>query len=121
MACHTANLAFLSLKLKYPAAIQAEAGDVNAETYPSWAHILWNYPARESMPAVKFHWYEGRRDGKLVQPDKSMFTGVEFAPDDARDDKNKFPPSGALMIGTKGKLYQPGDQPSRWLLLPEKD
>ena len=60
---------------------------MNPETYPSWAHIIWDYPEREGMPAVKFHWYEGRKDGKLVQPDRELFKGVHFA--DAKDKNNK--------------------------------
>ena len=44
MACHTANIAFRALKLGYPTSVVAEAGDVNAETYPSWAHVTMEFP-----------------------------------------------------------------------------
>jgi predicted dehydrogenase len=114
MACHTANLPFFATKLKYPTRVTAEAGDVNPETYPSWAHIIWHYPARESQPELKFHWYEGRKDGKLVQPDQALFTGPTFD-----DDKNKFPGGGALIIGDKGAMFQYDDYGRSWRLLPE--
>jgi predicted dehydrogenase len=115
MACHTANLPFYATKLKYPTSVRAEAGDLNPETYPSWARILWEFPERDGMPAVKFHWYEGRMLGDLVLPDKSLFTGVTF------DDNNKFPTGGALVIGEKGRLFQNDDYGNSWRLLPEKD
>jgi predicted dehydrogenase len=114
MACHTANLPFYATKLKYPTSVQAEAGDVNNETHPSWAHIVWDYPARGDMPPVKFHWYEGKRDKKdLVQPDRKLFPGLG-------SDK-QLPASGALVIGEKGALFQTDDYGNSWHLLPEKD
>ena len=113
MACHTANLPFFATKLKYPTGLQAEAGDVNMETHPAWAHIVWDYAARGDMPPVKFHWYEGKRDEKLVQPDRSLFPGL------AAD--FQIPASGALAIGEKGALFQTDDYGNSWHLLPEKD
>ena len=51
MACHTANMGFMALKLGYPTSIQAESGELNPETYPGWARIVWEFPARGSTPA----------------------------------------------------------------------
>jgi hypothetical protein len=96
--------------------VQGEAGELNTETYPAWARIVWDFPEREGMQPVKFHWYEGRRDGTLVQPDRAMFSGVTFD-----DDKNKFPNSGALIVGEKGRLFQFDDYGTAWKLLPEGD
>jgi predicted dehydrogenase len=115
MACHTANLPFMAANLKYPTHVTAEAGDVNPETYPSWAHITWDFLAREGQPELKFHWYEGHKDGKLVQPEQSLFTGMTF------DDKNKLPSGGALVVGDKGALFQYDDYGQSWRLLPEAD
>jgi predicted dehydrogenase len=115
MACHTANLPFHAPNLKYPTSVKAEAGDVNNETYPSWAKIVWDYPAREGMPPLKFNWYEGRMLGDLVLPDKADFAGVLFD-----RDKNKFPTGGALIIGEKGSLFQFDDYGGSWKLLPEE-
>ena len=110
MACHTANLPFYATKLMYPTSVHGEAGDLNPETFPSWATIAWDYPQRGDMPAVKFHWYEGKRDGKLVQPDRKLFEGL--------GDDQKLPNSGALVIGEKGSLFQTDDYGDKWHLLP---
>ena len=45
MSCHTANLAYRALKLGLPSSVVAEAGDVNPETWPSWAKIAFQFPA----------------------------------------------------------------------------
>src|SRR5207253_4000263 len=68
MACHTANMAFMALKLTSPTHVSAEAGDVNDETCPSWAHVTMQFPARGDLPACTLHWYEGKKDGKKVTP-----------------------------------------------------
>ena len=36
MACHTANLAFMALKLGLPTSVW-RSGEINSETYPAWA------------------------------------------------------------------------------------
>jgi predicted dehydrogenase len=117
MACHTANMAFYGAELKYPTSVQAEAGDVNPQTYPSWAHIMWDFPAPHGKEdVIKFHWYEGKRDGKLMQPASEMFTGVKFG-----EGGMKMPASGALIVGSKGSMFQTEDYGSDWKLLPETD
>src|SRR5205807_3063161 len=58
MACHTANLAYRALKLGYPVSVVADATDINTETYPSSAHVTYEFPSRGDLPAVAFHWYE---------------------------------------------------------------
>ncbi len=109
MACHLTNMAFHGANLKYPTSVVAESGELNPETYPGWARIVLDFPG------IKFHWYEGNRDGKLVQPDHALFTGVEF------DDKHKLPIGGALIVGDKGSMFQTDDYGGSWKLLPEKD
>ena len=44
MACHTANMAFRALKLGSPTSIDAKNGDINPETYPTWATITFQFP-----------------------------------------------------------------------------
>jgi predicted dehydrogenase len=114
MACHTANLAFKGAQIKFPASVRAECGDLNPETFPSWAKIEWDFPAADGKSPIKFYWYEGKRDGKLVQPDRSLFPGVSLD-----DDKNKLPASGAVVVGEKGTLFQHDDYGAGWKLLPE--
>ena len=109
MACHTANMAYRALKLGLPTAIVAEAGDVNPETYPTYAKIAFDFPAREDMPAVKFYWYEGMKDRKKVLPPDSLIKGLNV------------PDSGSLLVGEKGMLYSPNDYGAAFMLLPEKE
>jgi predicted dehydrogenase len=109
MACHTANMAFRALNLGSPTSIEAKNGDINPETYPMWATITFQFPARGDMPPVKFVWYEGLKDRKKNLPPKDLFHG-ETPPD-----------SGSLLVGEKGKLYSPNDYGARYVLLPKKD
>lgn len=109
MACHTANMAFMALKLGFPTSIVAEAGDVNPETCPSWAMVHYEFPARGDMPPVKFHWYEGKRGGQKVLPPMELFHG------------ENPPGSGSLLVGDKGILYSPNDYGAAFKLLPAKD
>jgi predicted dehydrogenase len=97
MACHTANLAFMALKLGHPTSVVAEAGDVNPETFPMWAKIVFTFPAREDMPEVKFTWYEGSKKQGRVLPPANLIKGKEFSD------------SGSLLVGDKGTLFSPND------------
>jgi predicted dehydrogenase len=109
MACHTMNMPFMALKLGYPSSIKAECGDLNPETYPSWATVTYQYPARGNLPPVKFVWYEGTKDGKKNLPPEELLKG------------EKASGSAALIIGEKGTMYSPSDYGERWTLLPRKD
>jgi predicted dehydrogenase len=111
MACHTANMAFRALKLAHPSKISAENGEVNPETYPGWAHITFEYPAREDMPACTLHWYEGKKDGKLVLPSEELQAKV-------LRDGEKLPSSGSLLVGEKGFLYSPNDYGAQFRITP---
>jgi len=108
MACHTASMAFRALKLGYPSSVVAENGPLNPETYPAWATITFQFPARGKEPPVKFVWYEGKRDGKKNLPPKELFHG------------QNPPGSGSLLVGEKGVLYSPDDYGARYFLLPKE-
>ncbi len=45
MACHTANLAFMALRLGLPTRVSAISGEVNPETYPAWATMTYEFLA----------------------------------------------------------------------------
>ncbi len=121
MACHTANMAFMALKLGYPTTVNAEAGDVNPETCPSWAHVTIEFPAREKMAPVTWHWYEGKKDGKNVLPAPELVKGegkrekgasVYFKDNkwyffDGNKERNVS--SGSFLVGEKGVLFSPDD------------
>lgn len=131
MGCHTANLPFMALKLAYPSSIVAESEELNPETYPAWAHVTYEFPARDEMPAVKLNWYEGHREGKLVAPPQDLIEKVVAEHNkilQAKGDKrvkdgkvvglNK---GGSIMVGSKGILYSPGDYGNEWYLLPAEE
>jgi hypothetical protein len=109
MACHTMNMPFMALKLGYPTSIQAECGDLNSETYPAWATVTYQFPARDNLPPVKMVWYEGQKNGQKNLPPLELLKGEK--------------PSGSasLIIGEKGTMYSPADYGERWVLLPKKD
>jgi predicted dehydrogenase len=114
MACHTANMAFMALKLASPTSIVAEAGDVNAETYPSFARIVFQFPARGDMAPVTFTWYEGKKDGKKVLPPEELLAKV-------LKQGEKLADSGSLLVGDKGILFSPNDYGAQYRLMPEKN
>jgi hypothetical protein len=113
MACHTANMAFRALKLAAPVAVVAEAGEINAETYPAWAHIQYIFAARGELPACTLHWYEGKRDGKRVLPPDDLIAKL-------LKEGEKLADSGSIIVGDKGVLFSPNDYGAEFRLTPEK-
>jgi predicted dehydrogenase len=105
MACHTTNLPFMALELGLPIRVSAESGEINPETYPAWATITYDFPARGELPPVRLKWYEGARDGKRHLPPPDLFQGK--TPSD----------SGSLMVGSKGSIFSPSDYGSEQLVL----
>jgi predicted dehydrogenase len=104
MACHTANMAFMALKLGHPNHVTAEAGDVNPLTCPSFAHVTLKFPARGDLPPVTLHWYEGKRDGKKVlPPDELVQKALKVS------GQSKLVDSGSILVGEKGIAYSPND------------
>jgi predicted dehydrogenase len=110
MACHTVNLPFMALKLGYPTSVVAENGDLNPETYPEWAKVTFEFPARGDMPPVKLVWHEGRKNGVLVHPPQDLLARV-------LKQGEKLSGSGSILVGDKGLLYSSDDygQNNRYL------
>ena len=118
MACHTANLPFMALKLAHPTSVSAESEEPNPETYPAWARAVFEFPAREDMPPVKFMWYEGRKDDKLVHPPEELVQKVLKQAKGKDGKKPSMPGSGSILVGEKGILYSPDDYGAEFQLLP---
>src|SRR4029079_2724037 len=114
MACHTANMAFRALRLGAPTAVVAEAGEINPETYPAWAHIQYIFAARGDMPACTLHWYEGARDKKKVLPPEELIGKL-------LKEGEKLADSGSILVGDKGILFSPNDYGAQFRLTPEMD
>jgi predicted dehydrogenase len=105
MACHTANMGFMALKLGYPTSVRAESEKPNPETYPGWARVVWEFPARDDMPPVKMFWYEGKKDEKKLLPPEKLTEGL------------KLSDSGSLLVGEHGKLFSPNDYGAHSMLV----
>jgi len=133
MACHTANMAFMALKLGYPTSVVSEAGDVNPETYPSWARVTFQFPARDTMPPVKFVWYEGHQGENTVLPPSELVKAQRdsdkghsifykdgkwnFREEGKKQVKNVG--SGSFLIGEKAVLFSPDDYGGRSFIITE--
>jgi predicted dehydrogenase len=111
MACHTANLPFMALELGLPVRVSAASGEINSETYPAWATITYEFPARGSLPPVKLVWFEGAKDGKRNLPPSNVFPDTSLQPSD----------SGALLLGSIWTMYSPNDYGARQVLWPRDD
>jgi hypothetical protein len=99
MACHVLDPVFWALKLKYPTSVEASCTPVNNETFPLGSIVHYEYPAREGMPPVKVHWYDGG-----LKPEKPEALG---------DMRVGQAASNVLFIGSKGVLRcgEYGDDP----------
>jgi predicted dehydrogenase len=128
MACHTANMAFMALKLSTPTKVSAEAGDVNPETCPSYAHVTMEFArgdngvrrARSSMPPLTVNWYEGQKNGKKMLPPEEWVEKA-VAIDTNKKHGGKLVNSGSIIIGSKGFIYSPDDYGAEFYIGPAKD
>jgi predicted dehydrogenase len=113
MACHTANMAYMALKLGSP--ISAEANSVvelNTETYPMQAHAILHFPARGSMGPVTWHWYEGQFRGRKMLPPEPLLNKL-LKPG------QKLSDSGSILVGDRGILFSPNDYGAEYTLVGE--
>ena len=91
MACHVLDPVFWALKLKYPTSVEASCTPVNNETFPLASIVHYEFPARQGMPAVKVHWYDG---GLKPERPKELEPGRQLNQES----------SNVLFIGSKGVL-----------------
>jgi predicted dehydrogenase len=110
MACHTTNLPFMALQLGLPVRVSAKSGEINPETYPAWATITYEFPARGNLPPVKLTWYEGAKDGKRNLPPSSIFPDRGLAPSD----------SGSVIVGSRYRMYSPNDYGAKQVVWPKE-
>ncbi len=123
MACHTANMPYRALKLGAPTTIEAETSGVNSETAPKWSIIRFDFPARESLPPVKFTWYDGGKKPPQEITKNYDLTSARGGKKRKKQEvleKGDVPGSGCLLIGTEGALFSPDDYGSAFKLFPEE-
>jgi predicted dehydrogenase len=85
MGIHNIAPAFSALKLGAPASVHASSTAVFPETLPLASVVHYDFPAREGMPPVTLHWYDGgmlparpkelEADRELNREDGLMFVG----------------------------------------------
>lgn len=113
MATHTFHVVFTALKLSHPTMVSASTTVVAEpappgqadpkwsrirlvrypETYPHSSIVTWDFPARESLPPVRLHWY----DGGLKPPRPPQL-----------DPSVPLPAEGSIYVGDKGVLFLRG-------------
>jgi predicted dehydrogenase len=89
IACHAMAPAFWALKLGKPTAVQAEHSPCNAEMYPDWSIITYEFPARGDLPPVKLVWYDG---GKMPPRPADLEQGRQLGN------------NGVLYVGERGTM-----------------
>ena len=89
MGCHIIDHPYWALKLGYPESVEASSSHINDETAPLASIITYQFPAREGMPPVRMHWY----DGGLKPPRPAEL-----------DLEDEWLVDGVLYVGDKGKI-----------------
>lgn len=103
MACHTLNMSYMALDLKFPTSVEAENDKHDGVCYPSKSKIKFEFPELNGRPALTMYWY----DGKQLPPAALLADLPKQLFDDGK--KQRHYSSAALIVGDKGKYYSPGD------------
>jgi len=90
MACHTANMAFMALKLGHPTKITGDAGGVNDETCPAHAYCTMQFPEYSTLVMIQED-RTGQRDRQTVFMEQHR-TSLD-SQDQRKTPKNSAPPS----------------------------
>lgn len=95
--CHILDPVFTSLKLTAPTSVQAEAPEMNKESWTKWATVRYEFPGTQYTEGqhIRVTWY----DGENVFPPREVLSGIP--------EGYKLPGSGSLLIGEKGSLLIP--------------
>jgi predicted dehydrogenase len=101
MGSHWNDLPFWALKLKAPKTVESFGPPPHPELAPASMRAIYQYEAREDMPAVTLTWYQGTHKPALWE----------------RGDIPRWE-SGALFVGSKGMILA---DYGRYALLPEKE
>ena len=129
-ASHTANLAFMALKVhelwltsrpgevKPIIGIKSECSGINRLSFPRWEIIKWEIPARAEFPPIAFTWYNGAAPGSRERIENLLG-------DSGWGDKGSRPAgsqqmdhAGAIIVGTEGTIHTTGHN-ATFRLLPE--
>lgn len=89
MGCHVMDGAYWALDLGAPTWVEAISGKKTSISPPQSSMVTYHFPARGSMPALKWTWYDGG-----LQP---------IPPHDFELDR-PLPESGTLILGSKANV-----------------
>lgn len=103
MGCHTLNMPFMALNLRDPIAVEAEVFDMTSETFPKRSIVEFMFPERDGLRTLRLKWYDGG-----LKPSADVLYGREL------------PGSGAVLIGSKGRMFLKNDYGGEYELLPEQ-
>ena len=108
MGCHILDPTFYALELNAPYEIQATSThwipEISSQTYPLASIVRMKFPKRKNHPELKLTW----SDGRLLPPIPEEFGQNET-----------FTPSGALIVGDKGKIIHNSHGASGLKIIPE--
>jgi len=102
MGCHIMDAPFWSLNLAGDCTVTAVSEGGNAVSAPNASTIKYEFPARGSLPALTYTWYDGGR----LPPAPKELGGAELSK------------GGSLYFGDAGIMYSPGDIGASVRLLP---
>jgi hypothetical protein len=103
MGIHNAAMVYVGLRLGLPKSAQIlQTSGLKAETFPAWAKLRYEFPARDGHGPLALYWYDG---GKL--PSAQLIGGRQVAR------------NGAIVVGSQATLYSIEWTGADWHLLPE--
>ncbi len=97
MACHTLNMSFMALDMRNPVSIKAETDGHDGNCFPKWSVIEYTFKTKKGKE-LKMFWYDGSK-----KPERELLKDLP------RDRNGKHFNSAALIVGSKGRFYSPGD------------
>ena len=59
MACHIMDSAYWSMDLGFPTSVESASTTLTGYSYPVSSIVTYEFPARGSMPALTYKWYDG--------------------------------------------------------------
>jgi predicted dehydrogenase len=128
MACHIMDMPYWALDLGAPRSVEAQSSGGTKETGPTWSTIAYQFAARQSVgggqqggavgpkatveqPAVKYVWYDGKKDDRPNAPYELLKQATEEARRSGAAAKKTDTTPG------NEKESKAIDDPSRWDLL----
>jgi hypothetical protein len=94
MGIHNLAPVFDALRLGAPESVQGSSTPVLEDSVPAACMVHYQFPAREGMPPVQLHWYDG---GMMPPRPSELEEGEELDRED-----------GILFVGEKGKMLVEG-------------